>query len=686
MGDAQYNTNLWLSANLCQPRHRLPAGFAVYRHHSFLSQYGSSLLGGMSQATVTTNKKFILWLNANGLDVPRDFKFAFTSASKAAEACPEAPDSAAQAWEAIDYDEVEVPSSWTLWVQRPRSAIKPQAQQPGRAPAKFWRGLQAQKLRQSQGPKDDFVRRQSAARDALNLALSWKGRGRMAGEWCSLPVTRRDDWFQRQLARIAGTEARTVHSALRTWKHWCAWCSQHGEDSLQPTGTAPMAFLYASASQKQGNKLPKTLPTTRFNHMRWLESALGSPVRMAASDRPARHDPGEGLSAEQRVATDPEVHLHLDRLFAQLPPADPARVVIAAIQVLWMGVLRFQHMQRSVPVRLTTSFLHGVCWKGKGKPGYRWACPRYGPTGADICGFLWDAWQRVAASSPETPFGLLRDSGKLFSLSDFHVASRSILREHLGMTDTDIFSSYSLRRSMPTLAEMGGIHPDDADALGDWTSAKDSKMRIRYADSREERSATVKLTHVLLVRQMASSEVALSWVACRHLLASVDNKAIAMQAAQLMASDSNQEETQSRFLGALGRAKRKFNIEALSRHASRLAHAPPVLPVVPEQPALQAEPSAQIGSAHVPDSTGAARRWVMIKHKGAPRVHLLPADSEVPLCRRRRGQMGKPIVRMASMGTGLSELHQMGWSKPDTVCAICLATLPDGERVVLAGC
>ena len=104
-------------------------------HHSFLSQYGSSLLGGMSQATVATNKKFILWLNANGLDVPRDFKFAFTSASKAAEACPEAPDSAAQAWEAIDYDEVEVPSSWTLWVQRPRSAIRPQAQQPGRAPA-----------------------------------------------------------------------------------------------------------------------------------------------------------------------------------------------------------------------------------------------------------------------------------------------------------------------------------------------------------------------------------------------------------------------------------------------------------------------------------------------------------------------------------------------------------------------
>jgi hypothetical protein len=99
-----------------------------------------------------------------------------------------------------------------------------------------------------------------------------------------------------------------------------------------------MAFLYATTGLRRGGQLPKTLPTTRFNHMKWLESALGSHVHMATFDRPARHNPEEGLSAEQRVATDTEVHLHLDRLFTHLPSADPARVVIAATQVLWMGV------------------------------------------------------------------------------------------------------------------------------------------------------------------------------------------------------------------------------------------------------------------------------------------------------------------------------------------------------------
>ena len=71
---------------------------------------------------------------------------------------------------------------------------------------------------------------------------------------------------------------------------------------------------------------------------------------------------------------------------------------------------------------------------------------------------------------------------------------------------------------MPTLAEMNGTHPDDADALGDWTFAKQCKMRNRYADSREEMFAVVKLTHMLLVRQMAQAQEALSWDVCRHLL------------------------------------------------------------------------------------------------------------------------------------------------------------------------
>ena len=151
-----------------------------------------------------------------------------------------------------------------------------------------------------------------------------------------------------------------------------------------------MTFLYTSSQTKRARQVPKTVPTTRFNHLRWMETNMGAPVRLNVSDRPAKQVASDGLPPEQRVASDPEVHIHLDHLLSRLTDIDPTRIVVAIIQLLWMSVLRFQHMQRSMPVRLTAHFLYGVCWKGKSIPGYRWACPRYGPTGADVGSCVWE--------------------------------------------------------------------------------------------------------------------------------------------------------------------------------------------------------------------------------------------------------------------------------------------------------
>ena len=119
----------------------------------------------------------------------------------------------------------------------------------------LWRSLHAKKARADQGPSNDTARRRSA--DALHVALSWKGRGRLASEWCRWHLAKRDSWADLQVARIAITEATAIRSALRTWKHWCAWCLEQGEDPLQPTGAAPVAFLYA-ASQTVTDKAGAT--------------------------------------------------------------------------------------------------------------------------------------------------------------------------------------------------------------------------------------------------------------------------------------------------------------------------------------------------------------------------------------------------------------------------------------------
>ena len=195
---------------------------------------------------------------------------------------------------------------------------------------------------------------------------------------------------------------------------------------------------------------------------------------------------------------------------------------------------------------------------------------------------------------------------------------------------------------MPTLAEMNGIHPDDADALGDWTSAGSCKMRIRYADNREERAAVAKLTHVLLVRRMASTQTTLSWDACRHLLCSMDKAAISSQANQMIAYDCAQQETPAHLCGEFARPKRRFDIAALPKRTVHVDHGSGLSSI-----ALATQPPISEGSvlgANLPVAqTGASRRWVMVKHKGAPHVHLMPEEGDIPLCRRRRGNVGSPL-------------------------------------------
>ena len=206
-------------------------------------------------------------------------------------------------------------------------------------------------------------------------------------------------------------------------------------------------------------------------------------------------------------------------------------------------------------------------------------------------------------------------------------------------------------------------------------------MRIRYADSREERSAVVKLTHVLLVRQMACEGSTLSWNVCRHLLCSLDKAQITAQANQAMASDTLHQETPAKFLGGLGKPKRKFDISSLAKHMTaqrgNLVHDASTSPMV-------ASSSSQVAVPNLPFADPASsRRWVMIKHKGAPHVHLLQTSSDLPLCRRRQGRLGKPFRRLQSAGDGIASLTQMGWSGPETLCKVCFAALPDSERGAL---
>ena len=326
----------------------------------------------MSSISSEVHSKFQTWLHANELHFPRDFN----SLSLAR---------LGRLRHAQKHQKPLPTPGTTLWTKsRHRGTGRMAAHIQDTRPAlKLWRCFRSRKLRADQGLANDTARRRLAAKDALHIALSWKEQGRLAREWCSLHPTKRDTWVEMHIMRIAIAEASTVRSALRTWKHWCAWYLDQGEDPFNPTEAALATFLYTPARTKRARQVPKTVPATRFNHSRWIEANMGAPIRLNVSDRPARQIASDGLPPEQRAASDPEAHIHLDHLLAQLTDADPTSIVAAVIQLLDERP-PFPAHQRSMPIKLTAHLLYGVCWKGKGKPGYIWACPRHGPTGADV--------------------------------------------------------------------------------------------------------------------------------------------------------------------------------------------------------------------------------------------------------------------------------------------------------------
>ena len=118
------------------------------------------------------------------------------------------------------------------------------------------------------------------------------------------------------------------------------------------------------------------------------------------------------------------------------------------------------------------------------------------------------------------------------------------------------------------------------------------------------------------------------------------------------ATDSTVEETPKHFLKDLVKPRRKFNIAAITAYVkvkkTEQHEQNPADPVTCH--ALQRVQVPMLFFA----VQGADGRWVMVKFRGAPRVHLSPGDSETPLRRRRRESVGKPLARLEGSGTGIA--------------------------------
>ena len=177
-----------------------------------------------------------------------------------------------------------------------------------------------------------------------------------------------------------------------------------------------------------------------------------------------------------------------------------------------VACLRFAHLQRSHSLLVQGPFLQGTCFKGKARrmgsrPPFSWACP------VDILGFrgvfraALQVHSKLLKIKPEARFVIpdidlgpdgISDASSWFprkmSRAKFVRILQSVLRRAgLGNQYVSSVSTYSLRRFLPSLADVCRCPEHLALHLGNWSEGggKASKLQMHhlYADDKVRTAA-----------------------------------------------------------------------------------------------------------------------------------------------------------------------------------------------------
>ena len=98
--------------------------------------------------------------------------------------------------------------------------------------------------------------------------------------------------------------------------------------------------------------------------LRWLVKQAKLPLDLSAVQLPAR--PSKPSKAGQAAVAEPPMLPTLeDMIVSKYKANDPAWSALLGSWLTGTGVLRYKHIMRSQPRRLSHSTFHGCCAKGK---------------------------------------------------------------------------------------------------------------------------------------------------------------------------------------------------------------------------------------------------------------------------------------------------------------------------------
>ena len=298
----------------------------------------------------------------------------------------------------------------------------------------------------------------------------------------------RSEWKQtcRRIAekKVQDAEKATVDRVVTTWLELRAFLEGRGRPA-PPEVVDLDQFLQHTAA-----------PARALQALKWMNKNAQQEMDLSNLQVPAKPR-ATGKPGQAPVVEPPLIKALEERIVELHAVGDERWTVLLGSWMMAFGCLRYAHITRSEPRRLTQAFLHCRCLKGKqrqNRDGFDYAIPATFSNG-----FFWgkeviEAFRTLAPLRQRSCGLCFSDEGRPWQIGEIQETMQA---EMAVMVDNaEEITTYSWRRVGPTVAQLLGCKPEEMSALGDWQSKSEGpevgQMALHYSDAKYAASIKMK--------------------------------------------------------------------------------------------------------------------------------------------------------------------------------------------------
>ena len=353
-GDTEVNSAVSGPARTLQTLAAVVSGVAMAYHPGAyaVQAAGDAPLGAETAMERVASTRVEQWRSQWGLHDNTDFAYAFASYDSAvAHGGHHVADAWLQARSNIIEDDL-IPQAAAVAESsgsrdRPASWPAPKASM-----LKKSRMIQALRIRPGPDQPEQVLLRAEALRKAFSQAKVMRPQGELTPERYSQWQDALDTLAKK---KVTEAEGATVVNALKSWAELRAYMEQ--KDRLFPPDTLDLYGFLQNGTNG---------PYRAFHSLKWFSKHGRLQWDFSDVPVPSRKNPPKKANPEQAVAVEPPMIAALEeRIQAMYEAEDPRWRGLLSSWLVTFGVLRYKHIMRARPVKVTPSSFHGFCPKGK---------------------------------------------------------------------------------------------------------------------------------------------------------------------------------------------------------------------------------------------------------------------------------------------------------------------------------